>query len=335
MSQGYSAPTTSQGYLAKPSSAADPTAVTAAAVIADNAIVRGDGGARGIQASGWTIDDNDDMHAGARADRIYLSPDSGESIRSNADKYLEFRCNDSVQMQVIGGDGVVVNAACIRGYSNNTKNLGTTTRTWKHGYIGTSLYVGETAAAAADVAAFGQHWVKNTTPCEAWFTDDAGTDAGLVTSTAAIADNALLRGDGGAQRAQACGWTVDDNDDLAVGARGDVIDLSGDGGETVYSSADNRLVLGTGGQVMVGAYGGGSSPELSWLVDPNTGFTRPASDDIGVVCGGLTVAKFDTNATAGNTRLFIWDVDNAQLERVSVGAADSGGAGYKVLRIPN
>jgi hypothetical protein len=31
----------------------------------------------------------------------------------------------------------------------------------------------------------------------------------------------------------------------------------------------------------------------------------------------------------------IWDVDNNNLERVTVGAADSGGAGFKVLRIAN
>lgn len=38
---------------------------------------------------------------------------------------------------------------------------------------------------------------------------------------------------------------------------------------------------------------------------------------------------------AGETSLFLYDVDNATLERVTVGAADSGGAGFKVLRIPN
>lgn len=43
----------------------------------------------------------------------------------------------------------------------------------------------------------------------------------------------------------------------------------------------------------------------------------------------------DDNATGGNTRLLVYDVDNGQVERVSVGAADSGGSGYKVLRIPN
>lgn len=45
--------------------------------------------------------------------------------------------------------------------------------------------------------------------------------------------------------------------------------------------------------------------------------------------------QFDNTATAGQTALLLWDVDNATLERVTVGAADSGGTGYKVLRIPN
>lgn len=49
----------------------------------------------------------------------------------------------------------------------------------------------------------------------------------------------------------------------------------------------------------------------------------------------VDVAEFDADTTAGNTRFLIYDVDNGQLERVSVGAADSGGAGYKLLRIAN
>ena len=61
--------------------------------------------------------------------------------------------------------------------------------------------------------------------------------------------------------------------------------------------------------------------------------TTPQVDFI--IPGDVTVGIFDDDATAGNTRLLLWDVDNNQLERVSVGAADSGGVGYKVLRIPN
>jgi len=45
--------------------------------------------------------------------------------------------------------------------------------------------------------------------------------------------------------------------------------------------------------------------------------------------------QVDDSATATHTRLLVYDVDNATLERVTVGAADSGGSGFKVLRIPN
>jgi hypothetical protein len=47
------------------------------------------------------------------------------------------------------------------------------------------------------------------------------------------------------------------------------------------------------------------------------------------------VAQLDKPPTAAQTGLMIWDVDNNNLERVTVGAADSGGAGFKVLRIAN
>ncbi|KKM00004.1 hypothetical protein LCGC14_1808810, partial [marine sediment metagenome] len=42
------------------------------------------------------------------------------------------------------------------------------------------LKILEQAAADGDVAAYGQLWVKNTTPCELWFTDDAGLDTQIV-----------------------------------------------------------------------------------------------------------------------------------------------------------
>lgn len=45
--------------------------------------------------------------------------------------------------------------------------------------------------------------------------------------------------------------------------------------------------------------------------------------------------KFDNATTATFTRFLLYDVDNGQIERVSVGAADSGGAGFKLLRIAN
>jgi len=43
-----------------------------------------------------------------------------------------------------------------------------------------SIYIAEKASADADNAGFGQLWIKNATPCELWFTDDAGTDTQIV-----------------------------------------------------------------------------------------------------------------------------------------------------------
>tara|TARA_R110002020_G_scaffold304945_1_gene520776 strand:- start:1439 stop:2056 length:618 start_codon:yes stop_codon:yes gene_type:complete len=42
-----------------------------------------------------------------------------------------------------------------------------------------SVTLKEQANAGADVAAYGQLWVKNTAPNQLWFTDDAGTDTQL------------------------------------------------------------------------------------------------------------------------------------------------------------
>lgn len=81
--------------------------------------------------------------------------------------------------------------------------------------------------------------------------------------------------------------------------------------------------------------GSASVPIYSFTSDTDTGMYRVAENAIGFAVGGAEVGRFDTNSTAGQTRFALWDVDNGTLERVSVGAADSGGAGFKVLRIPN
>jgi len=57
--------------------------------------------------------------------------------------------------------------------------IGTTSPNQKLTIEGT-MSLKEQAAANADTAAYGQLWVKNTTPCELWFTDDAGNDSQLT-----------------------------------------------------------------------------------------------------------------------------------------------------------
>lgn len=76
----------------------------------------------------------------------------------------------------------------------------------------------------------------------------------------------------------------------------------------------------------------------SELMHRGTGDLKIAAQDAGTVslqASAATKLQIDTTTTAGNTAMLLWDVDNATLERVTVGAADSGGTGYKVLRIPN
>lgn len=50
---------------------------------------------------------------------------------------------------------------------------------------------------------------------------------------------------------------------------------------------------------------------------------------------GKECARLDGSITPGDTRLLLWDVTAGAMKRVTVGAADSGGIGYKVLRIAN
>lgn len=50
---------------------------------------------------------------------------------------------------------------------------------------------------------------------------------------------------------------------------------------------------------------------------------------------GINTAVFDLNSNDGETRFMLYDVTADILQRVSIGDADSGGTGFRVLRIPN
>lgn len=104
--------------------------------------------------------------------------------------------------------------------------------------------------------------------------------------------------------------------------------------------ADNRVLYLSGGgaaaDVARGAY--------IALHGNENGGTGQVHITAGNVSGGTIRAfagagaeklRLDSSSTATHTALLLYDVDNATLERVTVGAADSGGAGFKVLRIPN
>lgn len=87
------------------------------------------------------------------------------------------------------------------------------------------------------------------------------------------------------------------------------------------TSANNLEVIGQIDAVMVDVTAGSEDSALVFYT----------------ISAGSTVeqGRLQRTTTATHTSLMLYDVDNNTVERVTVGAADSGGAGFKVLRIPN
>lgn len=107
-------------------------------------------------------------------------------------------------------------------------------------------------------------------------------------------------------------------------------------------NSNGTAAAGFGGQLLFQAESSTTNNQdaaaMNWVWTDATHASRTAKLQfqlVGNAAALATVAEFDMDTTAGNTRLLIYDVDNATLERVSVGASDSGGTGFKVLRIPN
>jgi hypothetical protein len=114
-----------------------------------------------------TSDANDGSH------NICIGFSAGDTITTGNDCTI---VGYNAEPSAVGTDNEVVIGASLTGKGANTAYLGGTSGAYFDG----SLFVEEQAAAVADVAGFGQLWVKNTTPCELWFTDDAGTDTKIV-----------------------------------------------------------------------------------------------------------------------------------------------------------
>jgi hypothetical protein len=108
-------------------------------------------------------------------------------------------------------------------------------------------------------------------------------------------------------------------------------------------AADRFVLEGNWFFGVPGGSGAGISTEIASTTNPTvvsnvqdftTGMGGTAGT-VSLISDAEESARVDDDTTAGNTRFLLYDVDNGQVERVSVGIADSGGAGFKVLRIPN
>ncbi len=82
-----------------------------------------------------------------------------------------------------------------------------------------------------------------------------------------------------------------------------------------------------------GAFGG---PGYSFVLDTDTGMFRSAADTLDFAIGGVIGAEFSAPADTETAMLVRRNVGGSfTLQRVSMGVADSGGSGFKVLRVPN
>lgn len=112
------------------------------------------------------------------------------------------------------------------------------------------------------------------------------------------------------------------NTDLTGGAG--FLGLSSDptNGARIELDPDGSMYFSQGGVNAIIVHANHTQLEL--------GFT-----EIDFGAGSNGTGAFDTDSTAGNTRLIVYDVDAGTLSRVSVGSVNSGGTGFKLLRVPN
>ena len=250
------------------------------------------------------------------------------------------------------------------------------TNQWRVSATG-SVFIDEKAAADADVANYGQLWVKTATPNQLWFTADDGsevqlgvggsslwTDGGTVTYLTSLTDDLAIGGtdstapfffdeSAGSLRIDGhVGISADPNAtaplriDDTTQSFAYFTTNSGNNAGFIFSqgngagNADNAYwAVGLDGDESGGGFmPGGNTDDFAIHNYYGGGFKTPfriirGADEIRF--GHTEMARFDSDSTAGNTRFMVYDVDNATLERVTVGAADSGGSGFKVLRIPN
>lgn len=171
--------------------------------------------------------------------------------------------------------------------------------------------------AAGDVAWFvseGSDAVKCVMYQRATGVPLAGGGGGIGGSTGST-DNAVIRADGtGGATAQSSLVTIADDGTITMPAG---ITLKGGGVELI--KYDN-----SGGNIHINSNLGIGVIRMN----ANTFYFYDSS-------GPTQIFQIDKPVTATQTGLMLYDVDNATVERVTVGAADSGGTGFKVLRIPN
>jgi hypothetical protein len=143
--------------------------------------------------------------------------------------------------------------------------------------------------------------------------------------------------------ASAVGCSIDSGGRLKIPAGG-TIQVGNSFGNRLSFSDGATFTLGLRGEGLIlpstantlVAWRSGAGATFGWgqVIMPAAGRMQICTSPAGLGHEVATV-EFDKSTTAGDTRMLLWDVDKGSLQRVSIGVADSGGVGFKLLRVPN
>jgi len=103
-----------------------------------------------------------------------------------------------------------------------------------------------------------------------------------------------------------------------------------------YAGGTQTLQIGKNTTTFIGIPDGtASQPALLFNTDADTGIYKPSSNEWAVACGGAEKFRINTANSANDIRMAVYDQTAGGMVQVTRGAADSGGSGYRVLRVPN
>ena len=194
-----------------------------------------------------------------------------------------------------------------------------------------SIQLKEKANAISDTAAYGQLWVKNTTPAELYFTTDAGDDIRITNGTnlaappssGAVAADDITTGDAATSVATSSG-------NVTIDSQAGSVLVDGHTGVTVTSSNSGEVDITSAANVDINATTGvavdGTTVSIDGTDDSNLTVTGSAKDlDIAVAGGGtqeLRLASAGTGASALHLNASAGSVDIDSADNITVDAAD-------------
>lgn len=141
----------------------------------------------------------------------------------------------------------------------------------------------------------------------------------------------------GSGTAAAPSIAIGETDNGFYQAPADIIRYAINGTEILYFGAGGIGRNAPAGVLISKLSSSATVPGYTFNDDTDTGVGRQAADNLSLIAGGVEAIRAEDPAdlAAGETSLWLYDDDNGVIQQVTVGAADSGGAGYKVLRIVN